>query len=103
MEGDVPDLPRMALLWRHLPGDSRCARLDAPQLAWRDSEYLLCKIEHDIRMLSWGLGYDKRNPTSAPEPIRTPADLAEAHRNRDAAIAARGEIDAVLGMGAEIG
>lgn len=103
LEGEVPDLRRMALLWVQLPADSRTARLQAPALEWETEAYLLWQIEYQLRNLTWALNYDRRHPTPKPRPIQTPAQRAEAHRRRDAALAARREIDKALGMEGENG
>lgn len=92
----MPDLPRMALLWRQLPAESRTARGLEPTLEWGTSEYLLWQIEYGLRLLTWSLSGDKNAPR--PTPIQTPAQAADAHRRRDEAMAARGEIDRILGM-----
>lgn len=99
----MPDPERMALLWHQLPAGSRTARAQAPELEWGTSEYLLWKIEYQLRLFVWGLGYDKRHPTPEPRPIATPGQMAEARRRRDEALAAREEIDRILGMGGEDG
>lgn len=99
LEGEVDDLPRMALLWAHLPADSRTARAQEPSLGWGTEAYLLWQIEYQLRCLSWGLAYDKKRPTPRPNP----AQLAEARRRRDAALAAREEIDRLLGTEVEHG
>lgn len=91
-------MPRMALLWRQLPAESRTAKLQAPALQWETEAYLLWQIEFQLRNLIWALQYDKRHPTPKPQPIQTPAQLAEARRKRDAALDAREEIDRALGM-----
>lgn len=103
LEGDVPDLPRMALLWEQLPADSRTARRQAPALEWDVGEYLLWNIEFELRQLMWSLTYDKRHPRPQPRPLLTPGQRAEAFRRRDAALAAKDEIDRILGMGGRDG
>ena len=103
LEGDVPDLERMALLWYQLPAQSRTARAQEPELEWGVAEYLLWRIEFNQRNLIWALSNDPKKPTPAPEPLLNPARLAEAHANRDAAIESREEIDNILGMGVDHG
>lgn len=98
VEGDVPDLARAAVLWEQLPADSRTARIQAPELAWSQADYLLWQIEFQLRGLAYALTYDKRHPRPKPVPLMTPGQRAEARRKRDAALAARDEIDEVLGM-----
>ena len=99
----MADLGRMALLWQQLPADSRTARAQAPSLEWDAGEYLLWQIEYQLRLLAWSLGYDKRHPTPKPQPMQTPGQLAKARSRRDNALAARDEIDRILGMGGEDG
>ena len=103
LEGDVPDLERMALLWYQLPAQSRTARAQEPELEWGVAEYLLWRIEFNQRNLIWALSNDPKKPAPAPEPLLNPARLAEAHANRDAAIESREEIDNILGMGVDHG
>lgn len=98
IEGDVTDLDRMAALWLQLPAGSRTARMQAPSLEWETGDYLLWQIEYQLRCLIWSLTYDKRHPRAKPQPMQTPSQRAEAHRRRDAALAAKNEIDSILGM-----
>lgn len=93
----------MALLWEHLPAESRTARAQAPSLEWGTGDYMLWQIEFHLRELIWALQYDRRRPSPRPRPMQTPAQLAEARRRADAALAAREEIDLALGRGAEDG
>ena len=95
----MPELRRMALLWQQLPAESRTARMQAPSLEWETGEYLLWQIEFQLRNLIWSLTYDKKHP----RPKQTPAQRAEAHRKRDAALASKEEIDRALGMEGENG
>lgn len=99
----MPELRRMALLWQQLPAESRTARMQAPSLEWETGEYLLWQIEFQLRNLIWSLTYDKKHPRPKPQPIQTPAQRAEAHRKRDAALASKEEIDRALGMEGENG
>lgn len=88
----------MSLLWSQLPAESRTARLQAPSLEWETGDYLLWQIEFQLRNLIYALTYDKKHPTPKPKPLQTPGQRAEAHRKRDAALAAKEEIDKALGM-----
>lgn len=88
----------MAMLWEQLPAESRTARSQAPTLEWGSTDYLLWNIEYQLRGLIWALTYDKKHPKPKPQPLQTPGQRAEAHRKRDAALAAREEIDRALGM-----
>lgn len=88
----------MALLWEQLPAESRTARAQAPTLEWGTTDYLLWQIEYQLRCLAWSLTYDKKHQVPKPRPIQTPGQMAEAHRKRDNALAAREEIDRLLGL-----
>ena len=98
ISGEVPDLERAALLWSQLPAESRTAKLQAPALEWETGDYLLWQIEFHLRELMWSLAYDKKHPQPKPRPLVTPAQMAEAHRKGDAALASREEIDKKLGL-----
>ena len=98
MEGDCTDCLRMALLWRHLPAGSRCARRQNPELEWGTEAYILRQIEFTLRNLTWALNYDKKHPTPKPEPLPTPGTMAEANRRRRHALAAKEEITRALGL-----
>lgn len=87
LEDGVPDLARMAVLWEQLPAGSRTARAQSPTLQWGTAEYLLWQIEYQVRALGWALSYDKKHPTPKPKPIQTPAQLADAHRRQESALA----------------
>lgn len=98
LEGDLGDASRAAVLFQQLPAGSRVARLQVPELAWDAQSYLLWHIEYQLRCLVWSLSYDKKRPAPKPQPLRTPAQLADAHRKRDAALSAKEEIDRKLGF-----
>lgn len=89
----------MALLWGMLPEQSRTARRQLPELRWTQTDYLLWRIEHQLRLLSWGMSDKKRRSAEEPKPINTPSQLAEARRRADSALANRAEVDEILGMG----
>ena len=86
------------MLWEQLPAESRTARAAEPSLAWGTAEYLLWQIEYQLRCLAWSLCSDGRHRPPEPKPIKTPGERADAFRRRDAALAARDEIDEALGM-----
>lgn len=98
MHGDPDDLPRMALLWDQLPEQSRTARRQRPELRWSQTDYLLWRLEHQLRLLSWGISDKKHRPRKEPQPLKTPGQLAEAERKKRNALASRCEIDRILGM-----
>ena len=72
------DCSRWSLLWYALPRESRTARRQTPELRWSEGEYMR--------------GRNK------PHPLKTPAERAEAQQHRDNALAAREDIDGILGM-----
>lgn len=88
----------MALLWAQLPAGSRTARMQAPSLEWETGDYLLWQIEYQLRNLIWSLTYDKKHPSPKPKPLQTPGQLHDARKRRDHALAAREEIDRLLGL-----
>ena len=87
----------MALLWQHLPAESRCARRQQPELAWDDATHMLWRIEHQLRCLSWGMSDKKKRSPRPPEPIQTPGQVAERRRHVRSALANKQEIDKILG------
>lgn len=91
------DLARPAMLWAALPRESRCVRRLVPAARWGDAEYLLREVEHGVRVLAWQSTKDGAKGRNFPRPISDPATAAENERRRDAAIAARGEIDRIIG------
>ena len=82
-----------------LPEQSRTARRRLPELRWSQTDYLLWRVEHQLRLLSWGLSDAKKRSPEAPRPISTPAQLADARRRAASALANRAEVDKILGMG----
>lgn len=95
---EIPDLARMALLWQALPDDARCVRRAVPAALWTSTDYLLRAIEHAVRVLVWQRTEDGAKGRNAPEPIKSPAERARAEARRDEALAAREEIDRILGI-----
>lgn len=74
-------------------------RSAAPAAEWGDSDYLLWSIEHSLRVLVWRqVTKDGQHGRRMPKPIETPGQRAEAFARRDAALAARDEIDAAFGV-----
>lgn len=92
------DCSRWALLWGALPRESRCARRLAPACEWSQAEYLLASCEYYLHTIAWQRTKDGAKGRNVPRPLKTPAERAEAERRRDEALAARSEIDAILGM-----
>lgn len=93
----------MALLWDMLPEQSRTARRQRPELSWTATDYLLWRVEYQLRALTWGMGDPKKRGNRAPQPLKTPGQIAEARARGDRALAARAEIDEILGMGVRDG
>ncbi len=86
------DLERAAILWSQLPAESRSVRSEAPTLEWTSGEYLLWQIEYQLRTLMWSLG-DKKKRGARPQPLTTPAKMAEAKRKQESALKLRDELD----------
>ncbi len=93
----------MALLWDMLPAESRTARRQRPELEWSPAAYMLWRIEHQLRLMAWGMSDRKSRPQREPQPLKTPGQLAEARAKARSALASRAEIDAILGIGGEDG
>lgn len=91
---------RMAALWAHLPRESRTVARRSPDSRWSEGDWMLWRIEHDVRRLAWMLSEDGAKGRNAPRPLETPGQAAEARRRAENALSARGEIDRILGMGA---
>lgn len=97
--GDIPDMARMAMLWASLPDGSRCVRRIVPASRWGDAEYLLRNIEYWEHVRAWQATKDGAKGRNAPAPVQSPGERARNERRRDDALAARAEIDRVLGIG----
>lgn len=95
--GEPADLLRMAALWEALPAESRTMRRHAPDLQWSQTDYLLWRVEYQLRALAWGMADQKKRGPS-PEPLKTPGQLAEAARRQASALANRANVDRILGM-----
>lgn len=96
--GWFPDLARCALLWKALPDESRCVRRLVPEARWTQADYLLRAVEHGVRTIAWMQTKDGAKGRNAPKPLQTPAERARNAERRDGALAARDEIDRILGM-----
>lgn len=98
-DGDeFEDMARAALLWSGLPEGSRTAHRTVPESRWTPTDYLLRAMEHDIRVLIWQGSKDGAKGSNAPRPIQTPAERARNIERRDDALAARADIDRILGI-----
>ena len=87
----------MALLWKHLPAESRAARRQCPELEWGVEAYLLRLIENELAGLTWGMSDPKKRPPKPPEPVKMPGELAEARAHRDNALRDKEEITRQIG------
>lgn len=92
------DCSRWALLWYALPRESRTARRQSPELRWSEAEYMLAMAVHALDVIKWQRTKDGQHNRNRPKPLLTPAERADAERRRDSALAAREEIDTILGM-----
>lgn len=77
---------RAASLFTQLPAGARILRAVDPDQAWTVTDFILRRIEYDLRALLWD---GKGEP---PEPIEAPGD---AERARRAAEAEQRDIDMV--------
>lgn len=92
------DCSRWSMLWFALPRESRTARRQSPELRWSEAEYMLAMAVYALDVIKWQRTKDGQHNRNRPKPLRTPAERAAAERRRDSALAAREEIDAILGM-----
>lgn len=94
------DLETMAVLWSQLPRESRCVIKYAPEALWGEAENLLWSIEHSLRVLVWRqVTKDGKKGRRAPKPLLTPAQRAHNEQAKNNALAAKDEIDMILGIG----
>ncbi len=98
---DISDMARMAMLWAALPDGSRCVRRLVPESRWAPTDYLLRLVEHDMRVLAWQRTKDGAKGRNFPRPVQSPSERARNVERRDGALAARSEIDRILGMKTE--
>lgn len=96
----MQDCTRWALLHAALPRESRAARREAPELEWTPAEHLLRSVEYSLRAIAWTktAAAQKRGARCPERPLPSPGERAERERRRDAALAARREIDRALGI-----
>lgn len=73
-----------------MPDDSALYRAIDPAMSWSTTDYLLARLEHDVRLVQWTLAGGKR--AKQPKPMRTPADDRPKARARKAT---RAEMDYV--------
>lgn len=98
LEGEPPDLERMALLWGQLPAESRIARIQNPALRWGVTDYLLRRIENELAGLIWGLADEKKRDPEPPKPVQSPTEAEEARRHARRAIDNKARITRILGL-----
>lgn len=92
------DCSRWSLLWYALPRESRTARRQTPELRWSEGEYMLAMAVHALEVIAWQRTRGGQRGRNKPHPLKTPAERAEAQQHRDNALAAREDIDGILGM-----
>lgn len=73
------DVLRAATLMAQLPPESRLARHEHPELRWGDGEWMLWRIELELRALMWGMS-DRKRRGKAPRPAQTPVDAERIRR-----------------------
>ena len=95
---DIKDAERMSLLWEQLPANSRCARRWDAACEWDSATYLLWRIEHSLRVWMWAQADKKHRNSKSPEPLQTPKDIAKKKQQQKNALAAKKEINAILGI-----
>ena len=66
--GGLHTAEHVAALAVQLPHDSRVARSENPDAAWRLEHVLLALLVNSLRNLMWGMG-DRRKRGPAPKPI----------------------------------
>lgn len=94
------DLETMATLWSQLPRESRCVIKYAPEALWGEAENLLWSIEHSLRVLVWRqVTKDGKKGRKMPKPLPTPGERARKEQTKEHALAAKDEIDKILGIG----
>lgn len=69
--GDEYTVEHAGALFEHLPKESATVKEIDPSQEWGPVEYLLARIEYDLRCLAYG-GKGPR-----PKPMKTPADCAK--------------------------
>lgn len=83
------DLVRLALLYEQLPPNSRCK---SDEGGWGSTDYMLRSIEYHTRVIAWQNTKDAQKGINNPQPIKSPAERADAIRKRDEALAHQAEI-----------
>lgn len=67
----------LAILAAQLPTHSRTNRAASPALAWSDETYMLARCDYALRTIAWMFSEDGSKGINRPEPITTPAEIAE--------------------------
>ena len=93
LEVEDADCRRWAMLWHALPRESRCAQRSIPAARWSPAEYMLASCEHELRTLIWQQTKDGQKGRNKPQPIKTPAQVADAEAKRDRALAFKAELE----------
>lgn len=90
LNGDetTDSINRLSILCGQLPRDSRLMTAISPALAWSDETYMLARVDYMLRVIAWMFSEDGSKGINQPQPIATPAEIANA-----TAIAERTEDD----------
>lgn len=74
-----------------MPDDSALYRAIDPAMSWSMTDYLLARLDYDVRLVEWRLvGLASGRRTKQPKPMRTPIDDRPKARARKAT---RAEMD----------
>lgn len=93
---DGLDTGELATLAAQLPKTSRTMAAIDPSFEWTQTDWLLWRIEHGIRVLIWQRTKDGKSGRKQPKPLMTPMERAKAVADRDPAV--RRLVDEVLGI-----
>ena len=80
------DVLWLAILAAQLPTHSRTNRAASPALAWSDETYMLARCDYALRTIAWMFSKDGADGVNRPEPIATPAEMAERAKTLEGAV-----------------
>lgn len=90
---DDRDAGRWAVLMAQLPRRSRLVAKEAPDAAMGEAESLLWRIEYNQRA-----ALPRKAGAKAPKPVPLPSERAEQARTDAESLAAKDDVDRLLGM-----
>lgn len=61
-------------------------RAISPALAWSDETYLLARCDYILRTIAWMFSEDGSKGINRPQPMRTPAEIAESRETLESAL-----------------